>query len=159
MDKQITLPAFSDELANVRTKKKEFPAQIDRIVPWGKNGSGESGRAFSEFCGVGSSNQVPDGDTLGRFRHILAENGIQQKLFAQVIQSLTEKGPIRKKGTTVDSTITEAPSSAKNKKQERDSDAHQVKKGNTWHFGYHVFFSITKTARSLFWPNKPFSLP
>jgi len=24
-------------------------------------------RAFSAFCGVDSSNQVPDGDTLGRF--------------------------------------------------------------------------------------------
>ena len=36
MDKQITLSAFSDELANVRTKKKEFLGQIDRIVPWGK---------------------------------------------------------------------------------------------------------------------------
>lgn len=93
-------------------------------------------RAFSEFCGVDSSNQVLDGDTLGRFRHILEENGIQQKLFAQVVQSLTEKGLILKKGTIVDSTIIEAPSSTKNKKKERDSDAHQVKKGNTWHFGY-----------------------
>ena len=36
MNKQITLSTFSDELANVRTKKKEFLAQIDRIVPWGK---------------------------------------------------------------------------------------------------------------------------
>ena len=36
MDKQITLSAFNDELANVRTKKKEFLTQIDRIVPWGK---------------------------------------------------------------------------------------------------------------------------
>lgn len=93
-------------------------------------------RAFSEFSGVDSSNQVLDGDTLGRFRHILEENGIQQKLFAQVVQSLTEKGLILKKGTIVDSTIIEAPSSTKNKKKERDSDAHQVKKGNTWHFGY-----------------------
>ncbi len=24
-------------------------------------------RAFSQFCGVDSSNQVPDGDTIGRF--------------------------------------------------------------------------------------------
>ena len=30
------LPAPSDELAQVRTKKKEFLAQIDRIIPWGK---------------------------------------------------------------------------------------------------------------------------
>ena len=81
-------------------------------------------RAFSEFCGVDSSNQVPDGDTLGRFRHILEENGIQQKLFAQVVQHLMEKGLILKKGTIVDSTIIEAPSSTKNKGKERDPDAH-----------------------------------
>ena len=28
-------------------------------------------RAFSDFCGVDSSNQVPDGDTIGRFRNLL----------------------------------------------------------------------------------------
>ena len=37
-------------------------------------------RAFSEFCGVTSSNQVPDGDTLGRFRNLLIRNGIQERL-------------------------------------------------------------------------------
>ena len=41
-------------------------------------------RAFSDFCGVESSNQVPNGDTLGRFRNLLIRNGIQEKLFAQV---------------------------------------------------------------------------
>ena len=187
MNKQITLSTFSDELANVRTKKKEFLAQIDRIVPWGKwveeirpcYYKGERGnkpydlelmlriymlqnlydlsdmgtvaevidsRAFSEFCGVDSSNQVPDGDTLGRFRHILEENGIQQKLFAQVVQCLTEKGLILKKGTIVDSTIIEAPSSTKNKKKERDHDAHQVKKGNTWHFGYKAHIGVDQDS-------------
>lgn len=35
-------------------------------------------RAFSEFCGVDSSNQVPDGDTLGRFRDLLIKNGLQE---------------------------------------------------------------------------------
>ena len=29
----MTLSAFSDELAQVRTKKKEFLEQIERIVP------------------------------------------------------------------------------------------------------------------------------
>ena len=42
-------------------------------------------RAFSDFCGVDSPNQVPDGDTIGRFRNILVENGLQEKLFHQVI--------------------------------------------------------------------------
>ena len=36
MNKQITLSAFNDELAQVRTKKKEFLAQMDRIIPWGE---------------------------------------------------------------------------------------------------------------------------
>ena len=31
----MTISAFSDELAQVRTKKKEFLEQIERIVPWG----------------------------------------------------------------------------------------------------------------------------
>ena len=177
MNKQMTISAFSDELAQVRTKKKEFLAQIDRIIPWGKwialmrpcYYKGERGnkpydlermlriylvqnlynlsdmatvaevidsRAFSDFCGVESSNQVPDGDTLGRFRNILMRNGIQQELFAQVVELLMQHGLILKRGTIVDSTFIEAPSSTKNEKKERDPEAHSAKKGNTWHFGY-----------------------
>ncbi len=34
MDKQMSLSAISDELAQVRTKKKEFLEQIERSVPW-----------------------------------------------------------------------------------------------------------------------------
>ena len=30
----MTISVFRDELAQVRTKKKEFLAQIERIVPW-----------------------------------------------------------------------------------------------------------------------------
>ena len=36
-------------------------------------------RAFSDFCGVESSNQIPDGDTLGRFRNLLVKNGAAGK--------------------------------------------------------------------------------
>lgn len=32
----MSLSALSDELAQMRTKKKEFLAQIDRIIPWGE---------------------------------------------------------------------------------------------------------------------------
>ena len=187
MDKQMTISAFSDELAQVRTKKKEFLAQIERIVPWkewleliqpcyykGERGNkpypleimlrlyllqnlydlSDEGtvaeaidsRAFSEFCCVDSSNQVPDGDTLGRFRNILIQNGLQEKLFDQVVTALMERGLILKKGTIVDSTIISAPSSTKNKKKKRDPDAHQVKKGNTWHFGYKAHIGVDRDS-------------
>ena len=36
MNKQMSLSAFTDELAQVRTKKKEFLKQINRIIPWGE---------------------------------------------------------------------------------------------------------------------------
>lgn len=187
MDKQITLSALNDELSQVRTKKKEFLDQIERIIPWDKwfelilpcYYKGERGnkpydlermlriyliqnlynlsdmatvaevidsRAFSEFCGVESSNQVPDGDTLGRFRNLLIKNGIQEKLFSQVYELLTERGLILKKGTIVDSTIIAAPSSTKNREKKRDPDAHQTKKGNTWHFGYKAHIGVDKDS-------------
>lgn len=90
-------------------------------------------RAFSDFCGVESSNQVPDGDTLGRFRNILLKNGIQQELFAQVVELLTQRGLILKRETIVDSTFIEAPSSTKNQKKERNPEAH---------FGYKAHIGV-----------------
>jgi len=187
MNKQITLSAFNDELAKVRTKKKEFLAQMDRIIPWdewkaliqpyyykGERGNKPYGlelmlrlfilqnlynlsdegtvaevidsRAFSEFCGVDSSNQVPDGDTLGRFRNLLMKHGLQQQFFAQVVGMLMERGLILKKGTIVDSTIISAPSSTKNEEKKRDPDAHQTKKGNTWHFGYKAHIGVDRDS-------------
>lgn len=183
----MRMSALSDELAQVRTKKKEFLAQIERIVPWkewlvliqpcyykGERGnkpypletmlrlyllqnlydlSDEAtaaeaidSRAFSDFCGVDSSNQVPDGDTIGRFRNLLVKNGLQEKLFAQVVAALMKRGMILKKGTIVDSTIISAPSSTKNKEKKRDPDAHQVRKGNTWHFGYKAHIGADKDS-------------
>lgn len=178
---------LNDELLQVRTKKKEFLEQIERIVPWSEwlaliktcYYKGERGnkpydlelmlriyliqnlydladeatvaevvdsRAFSDFCGVESSNQVPDGDTLGRFRNLLIKNGLQEKLFAQVVEMLKAKGMILKKGTIVDSTIISAPSSTKNKERKRDSEAHSTKKGNQWFFGYKAHVGVDKNS-------------
>ena len=103
-------------------------------------------RAFSDFCGVDSSNQVPDGDTLGRFRNLLIQHGLQAKLFAQVIAMLKERGLILKKGTIVDSTIISAPSSTKNKEKKRDPEACQTKKGNTWYFGYKAHIGVDRDS-------------
>jgi len=101
-------------------------------------------RTFSDFCGVGSSNQVPDGDTLGRFRNLLIRNGIQEKLFTQVTELLQKRGLLLKKGTIVDSTLISAPSSTKNAEKKLDPEAHSTKKGNAWHFGYKAHIGVDK---------------
>jgi IS5 family transposase len=103
-------------------------------------------RSFSRFCGVDSSNQVPDGDTIGRFRGLLVEHGLQERMFAQVVSLLEERGYILKKGTIVDSTIISAPPSTKNKERKRDPEAHQTKKGNTWYFGYKAHVGVDQKS-------------
>lgn len=36
MNKQMNLSFFSDELKEVKTHKREFLEQIERIMPWGE---------------------------------------------------------------------------------------------------------------------------
>ena len=55
---------------------------------------------------------------------------------------LTERNLILKKGTIVDSTFIEAPSSTKNKDKKRDQEAHSAKKGNTRHLGYKAHVGV-----------------
>ena len=101
-------------------------------------------RAFTAFCYINSPDEVPDGDTIGRFRNLLNEHDLQKQIFDEVAKQLIERGLILKKGTIVDSTFIEAPSSTKNQKKERDPQAHSAKKGNTWHFGYKAHIGVDK---------------
>ena len=103
-------------------------------------------RAFTEFCCINSPDEVPDGDTIGRFRNLLNKHGLPQTIFDTVVKLLLKRGLLLKKGTIVDSTFIEAPSSTKNKKKERDPDAHSAKKGNTWHFGYKMHIGVDRDS-------------
>lgn len=103
-------------------------------------------RAFSNFCGINSPSEVPDGDTIGRFRNILTRNGLQEKIFAAVVKILMERKLILKKGTIVDSTFIESPSATKNREKKRDPEAHSAKKGNTWHFGYKAHIGVDEKS-------------
>ena len=103
-------------------------------------------RAFTAFCGINSPDEVPDGDTIGRFRNLLMEHDLQNKIFDAVLNLIAERGLILKKGTIVDSTFIEAPSSTKNQKKERDPEAHSAKKGNTWHFGYKAHIGVDRES-------------
>ena len=79
--------------------------------------------------------QVPDATTLLKFRHLLEEHHIGEKIFADVNARLEKAGLIMHGGTIVDATIINAPSSTKNKTGKRDPEMHQTKKGNEWKFG------------------------
>ena len=91
---------------------------------------------FQQFVclDVGTS-RLPDESTILRFRHLLEEHQLAQRILATVNATLTDKGLMLRVGTVVDATLISAPSSSKNKDGERDPEMHQTKKGNQWHFG------------------------
>ena len=55
---------------------------------------------------------------------------------------LARKGQSLRAGTIVDATIIAAPSSTKNRDDERDPEMHQTKKGNQWHFGMKAHIGV-----------------
>ena len=93
-------------------------------------------QSMREFLGIDLAQQdVPDATTLLKFRRLLEDKGLTEKLFTQINTHLSERGLLLRKGTMVDATIIEAPPSTKNKDKARDPQMHQTKKGNEWHFG------------------------
>ena len=54
-------------------------------------------RAFSDFRARSSPDDVPDGETNGRFRNLIISAGVQETLFIQVVALLKSKDMILKK--------------------------------------------------------------
>jgi IS5 family transposase len=92
--------------------------------------------AMKKFIGIDFMEEgAPDAAALPDFRHLLEKHGLQKSLFETVNESLEEAGKIMHGGSILDAAIIEAPASAKNSAKSRDTEMHQAKKGNEWHFG------------------------
>ena len=87
------------------------------------------------FARLSLDSALPDRTTIMNFRHLLEQHQLARQLFKTINRWLAEAGVMMTQGTLVDATIIEAPSSTKNKEQQRDPEMHQTKKGNQWHFG------------------------
>jgi IS5 family transposase len=91
------------------------------------------------FAGVSSDEDViPDETSILNFRRLLEKHKLSERLLAEVNTHLSERGFIVGKGTIVDATIIDAPSSTKNEKKKRDPQMHQTRKGKQWYFGMKV---------------------
>jgi len=55
---------------------------------------------------------------------------------------LADQGMTVRKGTIIDATIIDAPTSTKNAAGTRDPEMHQTKKGNQWHFGMKAHIGV-----------------
>lgn len=104
--------------------------------------------AMRSFVGIDLGREpVPDETTACKFRHLLEKHEIGRQLFEQVHVHLEAQGIKVAKGTIVDATIINAPSSTKNASGERDPDMHQTKKGKQWYFGMKAHIGVDSKTK------------
>lgn len=91
------------------------------------------------FAGVSTDGDViPDETSILNFRRLLEKHRLTERLLAEINTHLSERGLLVGKGTIVDATIINAPSSTKNEKKKRDPQMHQTRKGKQWYFGMKI---------------------
>ena len=73
--------------------------------------------------------------TIQRFRHLLEQHRVADKILDTVIAELVVRGMMLRTGTVVDATLIDAPSSTKNGSGKRYPEMRPSKNGNQWFFG------------------------
>jgi IS5 family transposase len=105
-------------------------------------------RAMRCFVGVDLGNEpVPDETTICKFRHLMERHDLGDRFFHLINKYLDENGMAVSRGTIVDATIINAPSSTKNKRKERDPEMHQTRKGNQWYFGMKAHIGVDSRSK------------
>lgn len=161
--RQQTLAEAGFDKCRKPTKRERFLQEMDQVVPWTQlcaliepvhpkpAGAGRppigieraleeavyDSRAMRAFVGMEVGREpVPDETTLCRFRHLLEAHELGAELFHAINAHFEEKGFKVARGTIVDATTINAPSSRQNREHACDPDAHQTKKGTQGYFGY-----------------------
>jgi IS5 family transposase len=104
--------------------------------------------SMRQFVGVDlGAARAPDETTICRFRHLLERENLGNALFEYVLEYLASKGITIGRGTIVDATLINAPSSTKNQSRKRDPDMHQTRKGNQWYFGMKAHIGVDSRTK------------
>ena len=99
--------------------------------------------SLRHFAGIDlGCEAVPDATTMLKFRRLLEQHKLAERLFAKVGRVLQGSGMTLKTGTIVDATIIAAPSSTKNADKQRDPEMHQTRKGQQWYFGMKLHIGV-----------------
>lgn len=108
--------------------------------------------SFRRFVGLSLLDRTPDYTTLWRFRQELAQDGLIDKVFAEITRQLEAKNLILKSGTLIDASLVAARAKPPAKprtdaantpaKPCADPDARWGRKGKTSVFGYKVHIGV-----------------
>jgi len=101
-----------------------------------------------QFVGIDLGREpVPEETTVCKFRHLLEEHKLGEQILGTVNLHLQSKGVRITTGTIVDATILHAPSSTKNREQQRDPEMHQTRKGKQWYFGMKAHVGVDSKTK------------
>ena len=103
-----------------------------------------------QFAGIDLGQEpVPDETTVCKFRHLLEEHEMGGEILQTVNLYLQSRGVKITTGTIVDATVIHAPSSTKNREQQRDPEMHQVRKGKHWYYGMKAHVGVDSKTKMI----------
>lgn len=126
--------------------------------------------SFRVFLGMNLASDVPDRNTIWKFRERLTELDLMKTLFDEFGKYLEKLGLVIKQGTIIDSTFVEAPRQqnppeinlairedkprdeifkdrSESVKRHKDTDARWAKKRNELHYGYKNHTQVSADAK------------
>jgi len=107
--------------------------------------------SFRRFVGLSLHDDVPDHSTLWRFRAALAQDGLADRVFGEIVRQLDTKGLVVKRGTLIDASLVAAAARPARKavggdgvasKPSPDPDARWGRKGRCSVFGYKIHIGV-----------------
>ena len=156
---QATFSELDHDSKQRRTRREVFLEKMDRLIPRERleKRIGDPGmedllyevESVRRFAGLRLAGPLPEETTILKFRHLLGARPRRGAFRGD------QRAPLVagvRKGTIVDPSIVDAPSSTKNAEGGRDPEMHQTKKGNRWHFGMKAHIGVdaeTGLAHSL----------
>mgnify|MGYP002778568592 CR=1 FL=1 len=131
-----------------RMLRLHFLQQWFRLSDPGLEDALYDSNAMKRFAGIDLGREpVPDETTVLRFRHLLEEKELGQRIFERVGQLLQARGFKLSEGTIVDATLISAPQSTRNAAGRRDPEMGSTRKGKKWGYGMKAHIGVDRKTK------------
>ncbi len=99
--------------------------------------------SFQRFLGLSLQDPVPDETRICRFRNMLAQADLGERLFSLLAEQLDARGLIVRRGSLIDATLVKSQAHPPRKGEvSPDPEADWTRRGKDGHFGYKVHLSV-----------------
>lgn len=99
--------------------------------------------SFQRFLGLSLQDPVPDETRICRFRNMLAQADLGERLFSLLAEQLDAQGLFVRRGSLIDATLVKSQAHPPRKGEvSPDPEADWVRKGKDGHFGYKVHLTV-----------------